>query len=59
MMYIEPSQRRKVTTMNEQLELFPETLEDEFVESTFEEQYENGQFAQDGDFENMSAADML
>ena len=41
----------------DQLELFAN--ESEYVESTFEEQYENEQFAQDGEFENMSAADML
>jgi hypothetical protein len=41
----------------DQLELFAD--ESEYVESTFEEQYENEQFAQDGEFENMSAADMM
>ena len=32
---------------------------EEYEESTFEEQYENEQFAQDGEFENMGASDMM
>jgi hypothetical protein len=45
--------------MNDQLELEFDEYTDEYQESTFEEQYENEQFAQDGEFENMSAEDIM
>jgi hypothetical protein len=49
-------ERHLVEYNPDQLELF---VEDEYRESTFEEQHENEQFAQDGDMSNIDGSEIL